>query len=75
VKVPSWVLVGVLPAVILSISKPTGRRSRQHIARFILLALYTGTRAGAICGAALQPTVFNVAIELSFPGLNMVKFD
>ena len=37
--------------------KPTGRRSRQHIARFILLALYTGTRAGAICGAALQPTV------------------
>ena len=36
---------------------PTGRRSRQHIARFILLALYTGTRAGAVCGAALQPTV------------------
>jgi hypothetical protein len=30
--------------------KPTGRRSRQHIARFILLALYTGTRAGAVCG-------------------------
>ena len=37
--------------------KPTGRRSRQHIARFILVALYTGTRAGAICGAALQPTI------------------
>jgi integrase len=37
--------------------KPTGRRSRRHIARFILLALYTGTRAGAVCGAALQPTV------------------
>jgi integrase len=37
--------------------KPTGRRSRQHIARFILLALYTGTRAGAVCGAALQPTI------------------
>src|SRR5580698_7718395 len=37
--------------------KPTGRRSRQHIARFILLALYTGTRASAVCGAALQPTV------------------
>jgi integrase len=37
--------------------KPTGRRSRQHIAKFILLALYTGTRAGAVCGAALQPTV------------------
>jgi integrase len=37
--------------------KPTGRRSRQHIAKFILLALYTGTRAGAVCGAALQPTI------------------
>lgn len=37
--------------------KPTGRRSRQHIARFILLALYTGTRAGAVCGAALHPTI------------------
>jgi integrase len=35
----------------------TGRRSRQHVARFILLALYTGTRAGAVCGAALRPTV------------------
>lgn len=29
---------------------------RQHVARFILVALYTGTRAGAICGAALRPT-------------------
>lgn len=35
---------------------PTGRRSRQHVARFILVALYTGTRAGAVCGAALEPT-------------------
>ena len=35
----------------------TDRRSRQHVARFILVALYTGTRAGAVCGAALQPTV------------------
>lgn len=29
---------------------------RRHVARFILVALYTGTRAGAICGAALRPT-------------------
>jgi integrase len=36
--------------------KATGRRSRQHIARFILLALYTGTRAGAICAATFEPT-------------------
>lgn len=36
--------------------KGTDRRSRQHIAQFILVALYTGTRASAVCGAALQPT-------------------
>jgi integrase len=30
------------------------RRSAAHVARFILVALYTSTRAGAICGAALQ---------------------
>ena len=34
----------------------TDPRSRQHVARFALIALYTGTRASAICGAALQPT-------------------
>jgi integrase len=28
----------------------------HHVARFILVGLYTGTRAGAICGAALRPT-------------------
>lgn len=36
--------------------KGTDRRTRQHIARFILVGIYTGTRASAICGAALQPT-------------------
>jgi integrase len=35
--------------------KPTGRRSRRHVAKFILVALYTGTRASAVCGAALEP--------------------
>jgi len=35
----------------------TERRSRRHVAKFILVGLYTGTRAGAICGGALQPTV------------------
>lgn len=29
---------------------------RAHIARWILVALYTGTRAGAICGAAAMPS-------------------
>lgn len=34
----------------------TDRRSRRHIARFILVGLYTGTRSSAICDAALAPT-------------------
>ena len=34
--------------------QPTDRRSRRHVARFILVALYTGTRAGAVCAAALE---------------------
>jgi len=34
---------------------PTKRRSRRHIVRFMLIALYTGTRSKAICNAALAP--------------------
>ena len=34
----------------------TDRRSRRHVARFVLVAVYTGTRAGAICSAAFAPT-------------------
>ena len=30
------------------------RRTRKHLARFILVGLYTGTRAGAICGASFE---------------------
>lgn len=37
--------------------QPTDRRSRHHVAKFILLSLYTGTRASAVCGAALERTV------------------
>lgn len=36
----------------------------RHIARFILVALYTGTRAGAVCGAALRPTEGHGWIDL-----------
>lgn len=32
----------------------TGERRRAHVARFILVALYTGSRAGAVCGARLR---------------------
>jgi integrase len=35
--------------------EPSDRPTAQHIARFIIAGLYTGTRAGAICGAALKP--------------------
>lgn len=31
------------------------RRTGQHLARFILVGLYTGTRSAAICGAAMSP--------------------
>jgi integrase len=42
----------------------TGRRSRQHVARFVLVALYTGTRAGAVCSAALGPATHTGWIDL-----------
>ena len=44
--------------------KQTDRRSRQHVARFILVALYTSTRASAVCGAALQATVGHGWVDL-----------
>jgi integrase len=44
--------------------KQTERRSRQHVARFILIALYTGTRASAVCGAAFEPVIGYGRIDL-----------
>jgi integrase len=43
---------------------PTGRHSRRDIARFILVGLYTGTRSGAIVGAALSQMVGRGWIDL-----------
>lgn len=40
--------------------RPVGR----HIARFMLMGLYTGTRAGAICGAALVPAIGRGHVDL-----------
>lgn len=34
---------------------PTARHTRRHVAKFVLIALYTGTRAGAILRAAFLP--------------------
>src|SRR5262249_22476055 len=42
----------------------TERPVGQHLARFILVALYTGTRHGAICGAALMPAIGRGHVDL-----------
>lgn len=34
----------------------SGRRTGRHLARFMLVALYTGTRSAAVCRAAIRPT-------------------
>jgi integrase len=44
--------------------KDTRRAVGRHVARFILVALYTGTRSSAICGAALMPTVGRSHVDL-----------
>lgn len=41
-----------------------GTHTGKHVARFILVGLYTGTRAGAICGAALMPTIGRGYVDL-----------
>ena len=45
-------------------NKATERDVGKHIARFILVGLYTGTRHGAICGAAFQPAIGRGYIDL-----------
>ena len=41
-----------------------GPAMSKHLARFILIGLYTGTRAGAICGASLVPAVGRGYVDL-----------
>jgi integrase len=41
-----------------------GRYTSRHIARFILVGLYTGTRASAICGAALTQAIGRGYVDL-----------
>jgi integrase len=38
--------------------------TNRHIARFILVGLYTGSRAGDICGAALLPSINRGYVDL-----------
>ena len=42
----------------------TRRSVGQHVARFILIGLYTGTRHAAICGAAMQPAIDRGYVDL-----------
>jgi len=42
----------------------TERAVGKHIARFVLVGLYTGTRHAAICGAALQPAIGRGYVDL-----------
>lgn len=42
----------------------TGRLTARHVARFILVGLYTGTRAGAVCAAAIRPTIGHGYVDL-----------
>jgi len=44
--------------------KVTERDVGKHAARFILVGLYTASRHGAICGAALQPAVGRGHVDL-----------
>jgi integrase len=42
----------------------TRRDVGKHIARFILVGIYTGSRAGAICSAALRPAIGRGHVDL-----------
>ena len=44
--------------------KDTRRAVGRHVARFILVGSYTGSRSSAICGAALMPTVGRGHVDL-----------
>jgi hypothetical protein len=44
--------------------KDTDRRSRRHVARFMLVALYTGTRSSAVCGAGIRPAIGRGHVDL-----------
>src|SRR3954452_21458980 len=45
-------------------NKDTRRAVGRHVARFILVGLYTGTRSSAICGAGLMPMMRRGHIDL-----------
>jgi integrase len=42
----------------------TDRATGHHLVRFILVALYTGTRSGAVCSASLVPAIGRGRVDL-----------
>jgi integrase len=44
--------------------KGTGEYQWRHIARFILIGIYTGSRAGDICNAAVMPTIHKGFVDV-----------
>jgi integrase len=44
--------------------KGTDRATGHHLVRFIVIALYTGSRSGAVCGASLVPAIGRGRIDL-----------
>jgi hypothetical protein len=44
--------------------RKTRRAVGRHVARFILVGLYSGTRSSAICGAAVMPSVGRGHVDL-----------
>jgi integrase len=45
-------------------SEEIPRATRQHLARFALVALYTGTRSAAVCGAAMSAAIGRGYVDL-----------
>jgi integrase len=45
--------------------RPTRKHPRRHIARFILVALYTGSRASVVSSAALEPVEGRPYVDLA----------
>jgi integrase len=42
-----------------------GRRTGRHVARYILVGVYTGSRNGDICNAAMMPTIGRGYVDLA----------
>lgn len=40
------------------------RREGRHVARFILVGLYTGSRAGVVCGASFRPVARGSCVDV-----------